>query len=47
MQWLGLDVDWNEALVAAKNWYSAVRAANDSFASKGTANDHTQGDRAG
>jgi hypothetical protein len=47
MRWLGHDVDWKEALLAAKDLYGAVRAANDSFASQRTANDQTQGDRAG
>jgi hypothetical protein len=47
MQWLGHDVDWREALLAAEDLYRAVRAANESFASQRAANNHTQGDMSG
>lgn len=47
MQWLGYDVDWMEALLAAKDLYAAVKAAHDSFTLQRTASDHTQGDKAG
>lgn len=43
MQWLGYDVDWKEALAAAKDLYGAVKTAYDSLASQGARpNDQTQ-----
>jgi len=47
MQWLGLDVDWNEALLAAKVLCAAVKASNDALASQRAASDHAPSDSAG
>lgn len=47
MQWLGFDVDWKEALLAAKDLYGAVRAANGLLASRRAPNDRSQEDEAG
>jgi hypothetical protein len=35
IQWLGYDVDWNQALSAAEDLYGAVKTAFDSLASQG------------
>jgi len=34
MQWLGYDIDWNQALSAAQDLYAAIKTALDSYSSK-------------
>ncbi len=42
MQWLGHDVDWKEALLAAEDLYGVVKTAYDSLASQRRAHDQAQ-----